>query len=106
MSRFQGTFKSPSIENRGEIPGSSVNGSERIWTGNLNQFNGISFVFLEARVRIELTNKGFADLCLTTWLPRLKREALGRARLDSFRTIPRDDRGSQILASTLGNHRQ
>ncbi len=27
---------------------------------------------LEARVRIELTNKGFADLCLTTWLPRLK----------------------------------
>ena len=26
---------------------------------------------LEARVRIELTNKGFADLCLTTWLPRL-----------------------------------
>ena len=25
---------------------------------------------LEARARIELANKGFADLCLTTWLPR------------------------------------
>jgi hypothetical protein len=27
---------------------------------------------LEARVGIEPTNKGFADLCLTTWLPRLR----------------------------------
>ena len=25
-------------------------------------------------MRIELTNKGFADLCLTTWLPRRNRE--------------------------------
>jgi hypothetical protein len=25
---------------------------------------------LEARVRIELTHKGFADLSLTTWVPR------------------------------------
>jgi hypothetical protein len=25
---------------------------------------------LEARVRIELTRKGFADLSLTTWVPR------------------------------------
>ena len=25
---------------------------------------------LEARVRIELTYKGFADLSLTTWVPR------------------------------------
>jgi hypothetical protein len=27
---------------------------------------------LEARVRIELTYKGFADLSLTTWVPRPK----------------------------------
>jgi hypothetical protein len=26
---------------------------------------------MEARVRIELTRKGFADLSLTTWVPRL-----------------------------------
>ena len=35
---------------------------------------------LEARVGIEPTNKGFADLCLTTWLPRL-RTALPDCRL-------------------------
>ncbi len=28
------------------------------------------FGMLEARVRIELTHKGFADLSLTTWVPR------------------------------------
>ena len=27
---------------------------------------------MEAAIRIELMNKGFADLCLTTWLRRLK----------------------------------
>ena len=31
---------------------------------------------LEARVRIELTHRGFADLSLTTWVPRLIRPAL------------------------------
>jgi hypothetical protein len=30
---------------------------------------------LEARVRIELTHKGFADLSLTTWVPRLHSES-------------------------------
>ena len=33
---------------------------------------GVELILLEARARIELANKGFADLCLTTWLPRLK----------------------------------
>ena len=31
-----------------------------------------SFHRLEARGGIEPPNKGFADLCLTTWLPRLR----------------------------------
>jgi hypothetical protein len=29
-------------------------------------------ILLEARVGIEPTHKGFADLSLTTWVPRLK----------------------------------
>jgi hypothetical protein len=29
---------------------------------------------MEARVRIELTREGFADLSLATWVPRLMRE--------------------------------
>ena len=34
------------------------------------QRNGYSDKDLEARGGIEPPNKGFADLCLTTWLPR------------------------------------
>ena len=33
---------------------------------------------LEARVGIEPTHKGFADLSLTTWVPRLEGPALSR----------------------------
>ena len=29
------------------------------------------FLFLKAPIRIELMNKGFADLCLTAWLWRI-----------------------------------
>src|SRR5580704_227433 len=56
---------------------------------------------LEARTGVEPVNKGFADLCLTTWLPRLKRKTLGRAVWASLRTIPRGGRGSQFR-----HHRQ
>jgi hypothetical protein len=34
--------------------------------------SGLAAEKLEARVRIELTHKGFADLSLTTWVPRPK----------------------------------
>lgn len=34
-----------------------------------------SRLYLEARVGIEPTHKGFADLSLTTWVPRLGRAA-------------------------------
>src|SRR5579871_57486 len=34
--------------------------------------------FLEARVRIELTHKGFADLSLTTWVPRHPTEIIAK----------------------------
>ena len=43
---------------------------------------------LEARVGIEPTHKGFADLSLTTWVPRLGLPA----SLDADRPIPLDNR--------------
>jgi hypothetical protein len=39
----------------------------------------LNIIKLEARVRIELTFRGFADLSLTTWVPRL-----GRAVFEGF----------------------
>ena len=35
------------------------------------EIHKVSRIFLEATPRFELGNKGFADLCLTTWLWRL-----------------------------------
>ena len=46
---------------------------------------------LEARARIELANKGFADLCLTTWLPRpdCRRAGTQGEELPSWQTLAR-----------------
>ncbi len=50
----------------------------KLWEGtqegqktNYRQLLYSAAKILEARVRIELTHKGFADLSLTTWVPRL-----------------------------------
>ena len=43
---------------------------------------------LEARVGIEPTHKGFADLSLTTWVPRLGLGLPASALLDCRRSVP------------------
>ena len=50
---------------------------------------------MEARVGIEPTNKGFADLCLTTWLPRHN-----PGRSGAFRGLERET-GLEPATSTL-----
>jgi hypothetical protein len=54
---------------------------------------------MEARVGIEPTHKGFADLSLTTWVPRLRGPALSRTpgcmrrSVSQARKIGAGDRG-------------
>ena len=57
---------------------------------------------LEARVGIEPTYKGFADLSLTTWVPRLQASVYRILRLDSARIQTSRSR----LHNSLGNRAQ
>ena len=65
-----GSFMAVTTGNQREFPGRTGNEREDCDDGKCFFFSTKSCVLLEARVGIEPTNKGFADLCLTTWLPR------------------------------------
>ena len=43
---------------------------------------------LEARAGIEPAHKGFADLSLTTWVPRLNLSIIAKTRLARKRGVP------------------
>src|SRR6476660_7377201 len=62
--------------------------------GFLPQGNAYEIEILEARVRIELTHKGFADLSLTTWVPRHPSEIIAKLR----KTVSQP-RGSGAISS-------
>ena len=47
----------------------------------------MNFRSLEARVGIEPTHKGFADLSLTTWVPRLNLTIIAKTRFARKRWV-------------------
>ncbi len=63
---------------RGESEPERMIGPEGTIRANLlrNPSGSIPLKGMEARVGIEPTHKGFADLSLTTWVPRLGRAAV------------------------------
>ena len=57
---------------------------------------------MEARVGIEPTHKGFADLSLTTWVPRLKaKRNLSKAYGKWFQQILERETGVEPATSSL-----
>src|SRR6478672_11703213 len=65
---------------------------------------------LEARGGIEPPNKGFADLCLTTWLPRLRwDESLRGSRTIAqsfYRSMGCTGNSGQVVAMPFSAHKR
>ena len=61
----------------------------------------MNFRSLEARVGIEPTHKGFADLSLTTWVPRLNLTIIAKTRLARKRRVPAVPAAARILRLTF-----